>query len=66
MHLTLGKHHYLIRLNHGYDDQSEDIEFDAPASDVAISRLDAIPNKRRAVVFEDGKKIADLSFLEGF
>lgn len=66
MQRAFGMHHYLIRLDHGYDGESEDIEFEAPGSEIAISRLDAIPNKRRAVVFEDGKQIADLTFLEGF
>lgn len=62
----LSMRHYLIRLDHGYDGETEDIEFEAPGFEIAISRLEAIPNKRRAVVFEDGKQIADLTFLEGY
>jgi hypothetical protein len=60
------KHRYLIQLEHGYDRASEEFEFDAIGPEVAICRLEAIPNKRRALVYEDGHKIADLTFLEGF
>lgn len=63
---ALGMRHYVIRLDHGYDAETEEIEFQAVGSEVAISRLESIPNKRRAVIFEDGKQIADLSYLEGF
>lgn len=59
-------HHYLIQLEHGYDRTSEELEFEALGPEMAISRLETIPNKRRAIVYEDGEKIADLTFLEGF
>lgn len=63
---TPGMRRYVIRLDHGYDAETEEIEFEALGSEIAISRLETIPNKRRAVIFEDGKQIADLSYLEGF
>lgn len=59
-------HHYLIQIEHGYQRTSEILEFEALGSAMAISRLDRIPHKRRAIVYEDGKKVADLTFLEGF
>ena len=57
---------YLIRLDHGYDGDTEQIEFEALGAEIAISRLETIPNKRRAVIFEDDQQIADLSYMEGF
>lgn len=60
------KHTYLIRLEHGYGRETEDIRFEASGPEAAHSRLDAIPNKRHAVIFEDGVKIADVAYLEGF
>ena len=66
MSVSLGSRHYLIQIEHGYERTSEEIEFDAPGSEIAISCLEAIPNKRRAVIFEDGQQIVDLSYFEGF
>lgn len=63
---STGQRRYLIRLEHGYGRETEDIKFEALGPEVALSRLDAIPNKRHAVIFEDGVQIADLAFLEGF
>lgn len=59
-------HRYLIQLDYGYERISEDLEFDASGSVMAIFRLRNIPHKRRAIVYEDGKRVADLTFLEGF
>lgn len=56
----------LIRLEHGYGCETEEIELEALGPEVALSRLQAFPNKRHAIMFEDGKKIADLTFLEGY
>ncbi|WP_057884140.1 hypothetical protein [Tsuneonella troitsensis] len=63
---TPGYHSYLIRLEHGYGCETEEIELEALGPEVALSRLQAFPNKRHAIMFEDGKKIADLTFLEGY
>lgn len=60
-----GMRQYLIRLDHGYDGDPEEIEFEALGAEIANSRLDGIPKKRRAVIFENGEQIADLSCLEG-
>ena len=46
--------------------EREEIELEALGPEVALSRLQAFPNKRHAIMFEDGKKIADLTFLEGY
>lgn len=59
-------HRYRIQLDHGYDTEAAETEFDAIGSEIALSRLETIPNKRRAVIFEDDRQIADLTFLEGF
>lgn len=64
--LTPGYHAYIIKLEHGYGCETEEIELEAVGPEVALSHLSAIPNKRRAIMFEDGKKIADVTFLEGF
>jgi hypothetical protein len=63
---TPGYHSYLIRLEHGYGCETEEIRLEAVGPEVALNHLSAIPNKRRAIMFEDGKKIADLTFLEGY
>lgn len=59
-------HTYFIKLEHGYRCETEEIELEAPGPELALTRLSAIPNKRRAIMFEDGKKIADLTYLEGY
>lgn len=59
-------HSYSIRLEHGYERETENIELEAIDLRVALCVLDTIPHKRHAIIFEDGLKVADLTFLEGF
>lgn len=61
-----GIHTYLIRLEHGYVCVTEEIELKAEGPEVAFNYLRAFPNKRRAIMFEDGKQIVDLTYLEGY
>lgn len=62
----MGRHQYLIMLEHGYGCETEEIALEATGQEVALSHLDGIPNKRRAIMFKDGIQVADLTFFEGF
>ena len=60
------KHHYRIRLETGGDPAVLEVDMRAVGPEIVISHLETVRDKRRAIIVEDGRQIADLTYLRGF
>jgi hypothetical protein len=65
---SIPKHTYRLRLGEDGAGSARDIEFEAESADAALRMVQQLCGRRRAQLFENGQKLADirLSAPHGF